>query len=238
MRQKIALISAWYNEKQIEKFKQKWELDNIPDYVNLYLVQDKNKEGCGATKNKGIQAARKDDCDYYIILDDDCFPYENNLESFVNAHVKELCNVVDLNMYEYICFPFNRGTPKGRHIRKRVMLCMGFWEGVPDYWATTDPCIKPDFRYYYIHNKLFSLSGMNMSFRKEVPFQFDITDRYDDIWGGWRAQEWIYRHGGCCSTYGPVVFHSRQSDREKNKVIEDRNREKNETIFREIGERL
>ena len=229
---KTALIVAWHNKKQIEKFSQEWDLNNLPNNVNLYLIEDKNKDGCGVTKNKGIKLARKDNCEYFIILDDDCYPYKMNLKKFIKGHIKELNKKIKFNMYEHVCIPYSRGTPRKTIQEKRVMLCMGFWEGVPDYWATADFNIKPKFIKKYIFNKYFSLSGMNISFREEVPFVFDKKERYDDIWGGWTAQKWIYANGGCCSTFAPVIFHSKQSDRGLNKKIEANGKKENESKFR------
>ena len=66
---KYCTIVPWHNQDQIDKFKDAWQRP----FDNVLFQEDKDKEGCAVTKNKGIERALNDGAEVIIVLDDDCY---------------------------------------------------------------------------------------------------------------------------------------------------------------------
>jgi hypothetical protein len=83
------IIVPWHNREQLNRFLTAWNVFETDD--RLVLVQDKDKSGCAATKNRGIKLAMEEGADTVIVLDDDCFPVENQtLGYFIVWHLEAL----------------------------------------------------------------------------------------------------------------------------------------------------
>lgn len=243
---KFCIVTPWHNEKQRDAFLYAWGVTDTPDW--LILQQDKIKEGCARTKNRGIKEAISRGAEYIVVLDDDCFPKEDvayyppmpyGLENLAYAHVAAL-QPQRVWMFEQVTDPASRGTPyHSRGVVMPVAASMGFWEGVPD-WDAPSQLVhggKPmEFKRQLIHGRYFALSGMNLSFHVEqFPWcQFVNVPRFDDIWMGFLFQKWAYAQGMCFNLNGPTVRHSRQSNVWANLREEAPNLERNETIWQEI----
>lgn len=189
----------------------------------------------------GIYKAYKDGADYIITLDDDCYPYMGNTETFFDDHV----NALEKKFTKWV-WTTQKVKPRGVPYRnlgdRQVVINMGFWNGVADMDAITqliqgeislDPNhlnpVPPD---YY-----FPMSGMNLSFRREIaPIMYFLLmgkdntyERFGDIWCGIIAKT-ICDHLGYAITAGsPIVSHQRASnvwtnlEKEQKGLIENEN---------------
>lgn len=235
------VVVAWMTEAEKDAFVEGWNLSTVPDYVTFQ--HDANREGCGATKNKGVRRAVEQGADVVIVLDGDCYASEHakTLDEFVAKHVKAL-EPQRVDLYQAVTFPPSRGTPYlGLTATRPVAASMGFWVGVPDYCAVRQLAFesKPmSFRHDPIFGKYFPLCGMNVAFRPREwwPWcQFIEVSRYDDIWQGWLWQREAYRRGACFNLDGPTITHSRQSNVWKNLIDEARYAKETETLWQEIA---
>jgi hypothetical protein len=239
---RIGIIVAWYNKTQKDEFVERWNLAEFhDDAIALYLIEDSKREGTAITKNKGLIQAYQEGCDYFVTLDDDCFPFDLKFREFVYAHVAELKKEVALPLYEKVTEPKSRGTPYHAFCnKKKVAISMGFWEGTPDYDAYYEfsRMGKPEFIQTYFYRKYISLCGMNFAFtRKFAPLMLmPSIEHYDDIWMGWLAQKYIYDMGYCVSTNGPKIFHRRQSNCKHNLVVESQYLVENERLWQYIDD--
>lgn len=242
---KTKLIVAWHNIDQIKNFCEAWKIDfkNLPKFI--ILEQDKEKKGCALTKNAGIEKAIISGAENLVVLDDDCFPSENeiynSLEGFIHSHILLLDNLCECEMYETVTFPQSRGTPYfNKSIKLPVAGTMGFWENIGDYDAPSQlvhgATKKMNFVQKGIINKYFAYSGMNCSFKaKWWPwFKFINCNRFDDIFMGYLFQKKAFSEGYCFNLNGPIVKHSRQSNIWVNLRDEALNLERNETIWSDI----
>jgi len=236
---KTTVVVAWHKESQIELFIDEWKINWQDDRV--LFQQDKYKQGCALTKNAGIKKAIEEKATTVIVLDDDCFPYENqSFSEFIAAHEAALAPQ-QVNMFDTVTDPPSRGTPYfNRTVTMPVAASMGFWSHVGDYDApgqlvhgATRPMAfdtQPKWGRY------FPLCGMNLAFRaEEWPWcQFVNVARFDDIWQGFLWQKKAYAAGQCFNLNGPMVRHSRQSNVWSNLKEECLNLEKNETVWKDI----
>ena len=207
-------------------------------------MQDKTKEGCARTKNRGVRAAIDSGVEYIIVLDDDCFPTDDafSLEALIYKHIDELNRDHDVEMCVAVTAPASRGTPyHARTIPMKAAASMGYWTEVGDYdaigqlaYGATYPM---SFGHKPIFGRYFPLCGMNLAFRATAwPWcQFVDAPRYDDIWQGWLWQRHAYDSGMCFSLNGPLVRHSRQSNVWQNLRDEAISIERNETLWRDIA---
>lgn len=234
------VVVPWHNAEQLASFKEAWSLIGRNSF--MHFQQDREKEGCATTKNKGIAAAIEKGAETIIVLDDDCFPHFRHIcmEEFISFHESAL-EPVAVPMFKQVTTPPSRGTPYfERTIKMPVAASMGFWSEVGDYDApgqlvhgATHPMrfdASPVFGQY------FPLCGMNIAFRaSQWPWcQFVDVPRFDDIWGGFLWQRRAYSVGECFNLSGPMVRHSRQSNVWKNLRDEAQNLERNETIWQQI----
>lgn len=236
---KTTVVVPWHNRNQLELFIDAWQIPFTDDRV--LFQQDKDKEGCAITKNKGVRRAIDEGAEVVIVLDDDCFPHEGqSLEVFIAAHLHAL-NPQPVDMFEAVTDPPSRGTPYFNHtVTMPVAASMGFWSHVGDYDAPgqlVHGATKPmTFSRKTIHGRYFPLCGMNLAFRaEEWPWcQFINVPRFDDIWQGFLWQRKAFAQGQCFNLTGPIVRHSRQSNVWANLRDEAKNIERNETIWSDI----
>lgn len=230
------IVVPWHNRTQIGLFLDAWKV-TIEQF--LILQQDKNKSGCAATKNAGIQAAIQQGAEIIIVLDDDCFPTEEapTLRALAELH-EEALKPQEIPLFQSVTEPPSRGTPYlQKSVTMPVAASMGFWTEIGDYDAcgqlihgATHPM---QFHRQAIHGRYFPLCGMNLAFRAtEWPWcQFINVERFDDIWQGFLWQRKAYSEGKCFNLNGPLVRHSRQSNVWHNLRVEAANLEKNEAIW-------
>lgn len=236
---KTKVVVPWHNPKQLDLFLSAWWIKSADD--RLLLQQDTDKSGCALTKNAGVRRAIDSGAEVIIVLDDDCFPEEDQtLDSFIAEHLQAL-EPQPVLMFEQVTEPASRGTPYfNRTITMPVAASMGFWSHIGDYDAPgqlVHGALNPmDFDRKTIFGKYFPLCGMNLAFRAtEWPWcQFINVPRFDDIWQGFLWQKKAYAHGQCFNLIGPIVRHSRQSNVWANLRDEAQNLERNEMIWREI----
>lgn len=236
------VIVPWVSEQERDLFLNEWGITSIPDW--LVLQQDKYKAGCGATKNKGVQAAITAGAEVVVVLDGDCFPADEvrTLPELVDKHCEAL-QPQPVNLYVTVTSPPSRGTPYAKlDVTMPVAASMGFWSNIGDYCAVRQLAFDKTPMQYYpqtIFGKYFSLCGMNLAFKPAdwLPWcNFIDVARFDDIWMGWLWQREAYRRGYCFNLNGPIIRHSRQSNVWKNLQVETRYLEENETLWQKIAQ--
>lgn len=238
MKDSTKIVVPWHDLDQVNSFLDAWNAFSDDEY--LILQQDKKKEGCATTKNKGIEAAIKAGAEIIIVLDDDCFPsgsLHESLQDFAWHHENALYPQ-EVELIEAVTQPPSRGTPYfAKTALMKVAASMGFWTEVGDYDAcgqlvhgATHPM---EWSRKAIHGRYFPLCGMNLAFRaEEWPWcRFIDVERFDDIWQGFLWQRKAYADGKCFNLKGPLVRHSRQSNVWANLRAEANNLEKNETVW-------
>lgn len=244
MKENTFIVTPWHSQEQRDKFLSAWGFyskEELPSY--LILQQDRDREGCAATKNKGIQQAINQGADTIIILDDDCFPTFDSptLQDLADAHEKAL-NPQEIELFQAVTDPPSRGTPYfATSLTMPVAASMGFWTNVGDYDAPaqlvrgqTHPM---KFSRTAIHGRYFPLCGMNLAFRaEEYPWcRFIEVERFDDIWQGFLWQRKAYAEGKCFNLNGPLIHHSRQSNVWHNLRVEAPNLERNEELWKQAA---
>lgn len=235
---KTTVVVAWHNQNQLESFMNAWGSDE-----RVLFQHDAKKEGCGATKNKGIQAAIDKGANIIIVLDDDVFPSESckTVDSLIDQHLSSL-RPQKVSRYRTITNPPSRGTPYfNLTIEMPVAASFGWWENIPDRDAVRQladgACAPMHFKKEAVFGEWFSGSGMNVAFRVEwwPFFKFIPVSRWDDIWGFWIFQRIAYDRGHCFSFDGPTLTHSRQSNVWQNLKDEAKYLELNETLWQKIA---
>lgn len=236
---KTKVVIPWHNAEQLKTFLTAWGITK--DDSRAIFQQDKTRDGCARTKNRGINSAIEAGADTVIILDDDCFPHEGMTPAeFINAHERAL-EPQPVEMFEAVTSPPSRGTPYfKRSITMPVAASMGFWTHIGDYDAPGQlvhgATKSMEFQRRTVSGRFFPLCGMNLAFRvTEWPWcQFIDVPRFDDIWQGFLWQRKAFSDGKCFNLAGPLVRHSRQSNVWQNLRDEALNLERNETIWQDI----
>jgi hypothetical protein len=234
-----ALVVAWHNPKQIAEFKEAWK---IQSGHQVYFQQDKDKEGCAVTKNKGIRRAYDDGAEMIVVLDDDCYPKDEHytLQNLFEDYESAL-KPQKVLMYYAITQPRSRGTPYlNRTIQMPVAAALGYALKFPDLDAASSLVLGSQIEIGMlkqpIHGRYFSGCGMNFAFRREWIdcVQFINIPRFDDIWMFLIFQKIAYAKGFCFSLEGPDVIHQRQSNIWRNLQDEVKYLEINETLWQTI----
>ena len=130
-----AIVVPWVTNEEIDAFCEAWDTDLTEPW--LIAQHDELHEGCGTTKNKGVdRAVNQLEAEIVIVLDGDCYPYEagaQSLPELAEAHIKAL-EPKRVKMYEAITDPPSRGTPYFvDEIVMEVAASMGFWMGNGDH---------------------------------------------------------------------------------------------------------
>jgi hypothetical protein len=247
MKNYMAVVTPWYDPEQRDRFLHAWGLSVLPSSIPDWLIleQDRDRSGCAATKNRGIQTAKAKGYRAVVILDDDCYPTDEcrTLEELMLRHEQALEDQ-GVQMFQPVTEPYSRGTPytkAGREIVMPVAASMGFWSEIGDYCGVRQ--LEHDgapmtFHRGPIFGRYFPLSGMNVAFKLEwLPWcNFIDVPRFDDIWMGWLFQKRAYASGYCFNLNGPTVRHARQSDPWRNLQVEARHLKANETLWTDIAE--
>ncbi len=239
---KFAIVTPWHQEEQKQKFLRAWYILNpgTPEY--LFLQQDKDREGCAITKNRGIHRAIAAGAEVIIVLDDDCFPSDEatSLWQLAQKHIAAL-DAATPDLFLAVTDPPSRGTPYfTTRTRMPVSASMGFWTNIGDYDAPAQLVRGAEhpmtFKREIVYGRYFPLCGMNLAFKAEWwPIcQFIDVPRFDDIWQGFIWQKIAYARGCCFNLAGPLVTHSRQSNVWANLRAEAPNLEHNETVWQRI----
>ena len=233
------VVVPWHNRTQLDLFIDAWKIEWGD--TRVLFQQDRNREGCAITKNKGIRRAIDEGAAIVVVLDDDCFPEQGQTMSSLIAGHEHALRPQQVELFQAVTEPASRGTPYfTRTVEMPVAASMGFWSHVGDYDApgqlvhgATRPML---FQQTTIWQRYFPLCGMNLAFRaEEWPWcQFVDVPRFDDIWQGFIWQRKAYAAGQCFNLAGPVVKHSRQSNVWANLRDEAANLERNETIWKDI----
>lgn len=241
MPKNVYVIVPWVTEEEKRKFRAAWGIHGSPSW--LIMQQDKEREGCGPTKNRGIDCALDRKAEFVVILDGDCYPAnsQQTLTDVVMHHMEAL-HPQEVRMFETVTDPPSRGTPyQGLTVKMPVAASMGFWLNVPDYCAVRQLAHDGENMEFYqrtIHGKYFPLCGMNLAFNPSlwIPWcRFIDVPRFDDIWMGWLWQKEAYRQGYCFNLNGPMIYHARQSNVWKNLKQEAEHLEENEELWRKIA---
>lgn len=240
MNELVRIVVPWVRVEQRDLFCKEWNISTSDP--RIVFQRDVDREGSGATKNKGIARAIEQGASVVIILDDDCFPYDGqSIEQFIDAHVAAL-QPQPVEMFEAVTDPPSRGTPYFRAaIEMPVAASMGFWTEIGDHCAVRQLALDSapmTFHRRAVYQRYFPLCGMNLAFRPagwEPWWQFIEVPRFDDIWMGWLWQREAYWRGHCFNLAGPLVRHSRQSNVWANLREEAVHLEANETLWRKIA---
>ena len=238
---KTTIVTAWVTENERDAFLDQWDVRSVPPW--LLLQRDEHREGCGATKNRGILRAVDAGAEVVVVLDGDCYPCDDapTLEALIEKHKTALAPQA-VTLFERVTEPASRGTPYAcESVMMPAAASMGFWIDVPDYCAVRQLSFnaKPmTFSRTTIHGRYFPLCGMNVAF-KPIDWwpwcQFIEVSRFDDIWMGWLWQKEAYRRGHCFNLNGPMIRHARQSNVWKNLKDEALHLEATETLWRDIA---
>lgn len=245
MATKAKVVVPWHRQEERDAFVEAWNLQKVP--ALLHFQQDTSREGCGVTKNRGVQAAAASGAEIVVVLDGDCYPSDEaeTLEQLVEEHVRAL-EPQPVEMFVSSTYPPARGTPYHNDatcLKMPVAASMGFWLQVPDYCGVRQLAFAAEgsemiFHREPVFQRYFPLCGMNVAFRPAEwwPWcQFINVSRFDDIWMGWLWQREAYRRWNCFNLNGPLITHSRQSNVWKNLIDEARYLEQTETLWRRIA---
>lgn len=206
-----------------------------------------------ANRSYGTLLAYRAGADIIWHLDDDCYPEDGRKGNYLSIlsgifgtswEDDQWWNTIDgSGMYP-------RGYPyKTRAMTLPTMLNHGLWSNVPDLDGVTQ-LEYPDFRLdpsvwmdRVPHGKLFPMCGMNLAFRNQVaPLMYMQLqghhdgyryDRFDDMWCG-LFMKLTFDHLNWVVTSGsPSVHHSRASNAERNKIIEEPGIKTHEVLWEE-----
>jgi hypothetical protein len=236
-----AIVVPWVYDEEIAAFLRYWRITTPPDW--LILQQDKQRDGCGVTKNKGVRRAVAEGAEVVVVLDGDCYPTAEapTLPQLAEKHLAAL-KPQPVSLYETVTDPPSRGTPYSQlSVEYPVAASMGFWLEVGDYGAVRQLAYQGapmEFRRKTVYGRYFSLCGMNLAFRpgQWYPWcEFVDVARFDDIWMGWLWQREAYRRGYCFNLAGPLVRHARQSNVWSNLTAEARYLEQSEILWSKIA---
>jgi hypothetical protein len=160
-------------------------------------------------------------CDYIFTLDDDCYPLEDEHESFLDSHLAAFS--LD-RWFRTADMLEPRGIPYGDKGHLPVLLNHGLWTGNPDLDAPTSlansrnpvTVVVRGTREVIPPGMYFPLCAMNVCYRREaIPAAYNLImgmdypgfDRFDDIWSGLLLKR-IADHLGFYITNGkPLVHH-------------------------------
>ena len=84
------VVVPWVHQQELDLFLTEWDIKSIPDW--LILQHDQHRDGCGVTKNAGVQNAIKSGAEVIVVLDGDCFPSDEakTLPELVYKHCEAL----------------------------------------------------------------------------------------------------------------------------------------------------
>lgn len=218
-----------------------------------------------AIRSFGVLLAYKNNCDYFITLDDDCYPYDNETNTpgyFIETHTKNLSNYE--HMESVWTNSMNGLKPRGypffdTAVKKRVTnaaISHGLWVNVPDFDSITQLSLSKKDQYFeHVKNQIipngtfFPMSSMNLAWNREVaPLMYFLLmgqdernnkydyDRFGDIWCGLIVKKIVDYLGLTTISGDPCVNHERASNPLENLQKEAPGIKQNEVLWRDIYE--
>lgn len=201
-------------------------------------------------RSYGYFKAHQDRPDMVVTLDDDCFPIEGEVESFLERHWKRLNAGGESDAWRTSAKAIaTRGVPY-HNLRREwpVALNHGMWTGVPDYDAPTQLVRSRlpgpfEFEDQTIPvGMYYPMCGMNVALRPEVipAFYFMLMgkgyeyDRFGDIWAGILVKRICDHLGFAVHSGHPAVAHQRASNVWANLRKEAAALERNETFWQAV----
>lgn len=231
-KQPIDLNIKEYSREDIKK--------NLGDIA--WIIPNKTS----AIKSYGFYKAYKDNCDYIISIDNDCFP---DTPRFIDSHIRNLQATTTLGWEKTLDDePFMRGNPYLIRDKSSVHVSHGLWSNIPDLDGPTQ-LQMPDYRLESNSDiklipqyNFYSMCGMNFGFTREVAplMYFGLQgpdypfDRFDDIWAGIFSKKVMDHLGLAVVSGSPWIYHSRQSDVFSNVRKESTGLEINEYFWLDI----
>lgn len=195
----------------------------------------------------GYYKAYKDNPDFILTLDDDCFPGDPEL---IIKHSQNLSTLADAEVWTSTgdgIVP--RGMPYENITRRmQCYVSHGLWSSVPDLDALTQLVnrrtkVKFEGRDQVIPTgNYFPMCGMNLAFRRDVvPAMYFLLmgkdwpyDRFGDIWAGIFVKKICDHLGYAVRSGEPYVKHLRASNVWRNLEKEFPGYQVNETLWQEV----
>ncbi|MEO8582130.1 MAG: hypothetical protein ABI425_06200 [Patescibacteria group bacterium] len=216
-----------------------------------------------AIRSFGVLSAYEEGCDYFITLDDDCYPYYeqgNKPGYFIETHLKNLTLyqnseniwVNTLNGYKPRGYPY-LSTNVEREITNGA-VSHGLWVNVPDFDSITSLSLSKKDQYFdHIRNQLipkgtfFPMCSMNLAWRRSVtPLMYFLLmgkdeqekkydyDRFGDIWCGLLLKKIIDKLDLQVTSGEPCIYHQRASNAFENLQKEAPGIKQNEILWKDI----
>lgn len=180
----------------------------------------------GACRSFPMYLAWKDRCDFILTLDDDCYPLDDNSNSFFTQHLDAFKTD---RWFRTISGLKPRGVPYTDRGTLPVILNHGVWLGEPDLDGPTSlttseassKVVLRANREVIPPGMYFPLCAMNVCYhRSALPAAYNLLmgmdlcgfDRFDDIWSG-LFLKCIADYLGLYITNGlPFVYHAKASN--------------------------
>lgn len=270
---KIAVIVPTIRPASFAAFIKAW--DGFSGLANLYVMEDAERKIVEAPehanhfcwhdieadlKDKAWIIPRQTDCvrsygyyrawldgnDYFITLDDDCYPPQSiTPQVFVDAHIQNMTTEYVSDAWQDVLVGVKtRGYPYHNTTRKRIAcISHGLWDNVVDMDAVTQLSSPQRYGEYcegtIESGKYFTMCGMNLAWsRRMAPAMYFLLmggkhgyDRWGDIWCGLIVKK-IADHLNIGVYSGqPHVWHDRASNVWSNLRKEASGLEYNETLW-------
>lgn len=216
-----------------------------------------------AIRSFGVLLAYYDKCDYFITLDDDCYPHYTSTNKpgyFIDMHMNNLTNYAH---HKPLWTNTIQGLkPRGypyldTTIEQRIThggISHGLWVNVPDFDSITQLSLSKKTHYFeHVKNQIipngsfFPMSSMNLAWKREIaPLMYFLLmgqdeqtnkydyDRFGDIWCGLLAKKIVDHLGYATVSGGPCVNHERASNPLENLQKEASGIKHNEIFWRDI----
>ncbi len=216
-----------------------------------------------AIRSFGILSAYNAECEYFITMDDDCYPsYRDGREVgyFLDTHLSHLTAYTDTEKiwintmagYKPRGYPYQSVTLEKTY--STVAISHGLWVNVPDFDSVTSLAhTKKD--QYFDHarqllipeGKLFPLCGMNVAWKRDLtPIMYFLLmgqndkgvyydyDRFGDVWCGIFMKKILDDLHMHAVSGQPVIHHERASNPFENLQKEAPGIKMNEQLWKDI----
>jgi hypothetical protein len=183
-------------------------------------------KGSGASRSFPMYLAWREGFEYVVTMDDDCFPPDDEPESFFDNHLRAFR--LD-RWFRTIGGEEPRGVPYGNKGSLPVLLNHGLWTGIPDFDGPT-ALVRSRWPMSVVLRKgievippgmWFTLCAMNVCYhRRAIPAAYNLLmgvetagfDRFDDIWSGLFLKKIADDLGFYVTNGGPFVRHLKASN--------------------------
>lgn len=206
----------------------------------------------GACRSYAMLRAYRKGYDYYLTLDDDCFPVDDTIQAYEDHFKPQYCphyNYVDISAllgYQYQL----RGYPYTIRKTHDIAAQYGVWLKIADYDAITsiEKDISDEMNIKRTVSPVPKYSGftaciMNVAIsHKYLPVMYQLLmgkavgyDRFDDIWSGLLLKKITDHFEDVVLINGSArILHDRASNPYNNLMKELPAMAKNETIWKEL----